>query len=108
MPGVGGCDDALLRWPASDYDRPGRALSDERGNLLLQPAACLERSDLLDVHALPLPGLAGADGFLPAAGGLFVLPARMFLLRVVLRLHLFMRLLHLPFDEHRPVVPLLD
>jgi len=68
----------------------------------------VEGSDLLDVHALPLSGLAGASGQLPGARRLFVLPARMFLLRVVLRLHLFMRLLHLPSDEHRPVVQVLD
>jgi len=60
---------------------------------------------MLVVYALPLSRLAGTAVALPGAGWVQLL--RRFGV-FVLRRDGFVRLLHLPSDQYRPVVPLLD
>jgi hypothetical protein len=63
---------------------------------------------LLVVHALPLSWLADAAVEMPRAGRLFVLQPWLRVVRLGLRLHLFVQVLCLLPDEHRALVPLLD
>jgi len=70
----------------------------------------VEGQHLLDVYALSLSRVAGADVALPGARRLLLLRRRvLFLVRGLRGLrNLFVLLLHLPFDQYWPVVPVLD
>jgi len=68
----------------------------------------VEGEHLLDVYALPLPRLAGADVPLPRTRWGFVLFAGLLILRQSLRLHLQLPMLCPAPHQYRSVVPLLD
>jgi len=66
----------------------------------------VESQHLLDVYALPLSRVAGADVALP--GSRLRRPLLLVVRGLRLLRNLFVLLLHLPFDQYWPVVPVLD